>query len=149
MSERDEDVRRIEMEFRAIDLDGDGKVDKEEMAAFLAKKGVDEEHRGQIVEELFSKCDADGNGLIDIAEFTQQYADTMDQLLDRQGELKAQIMDCHKNMSVAKKDLASAKRQHGEHGPPGVPEEENEVLKHQIAVEQWNEAIQNDVEVLK
>lgn len=69
--------------------------------------------------------------------------------MDRQAELKAQIMDCHKNMSIAKKDLAAAKRQFGPNGPVGVPDEENEVLKHQIACEQWNEAIGNDVEVLK
>ena len=50
----------------------------QEMAAFLARNGVDEEHRGQIVEELFSKCDTDQNGYIEIAEFTGQYVDTMD-----------------------------------------------------------------------
>lgn len=72
------------------------------MSEFLARKGVDEEHRGQIVEELFSKCDIDGNGCIDIQEFTGQYADTMDQLMDRQAELKAQIMDCHKSLTQSK-----------------------------------------------
>ena len=64
-------------------------VDKEEMGEFLSRKGIDEEHRGQIIEELFSKCDVDGNGRIDVKEFTGQYADTMDQLLDREKELKS------------------------------------------------------------
>ena len=59
-------MQRLENEFRSIDLDGDGKVDKQEMSEFLATKGIDEEHRGQIVEELFSKCDIDGDGRIDI-----------------------------------------------------------------------------------
>ena len=58
-------------------------------------------------------------------------------------------MDCHRQLSTAKKDLVQAKRQFGEHGPAGVPEEENEVLKAEIAVQQWDEQIQNDVEVLK
>ena len=66
------------------------------MAQFLARKGIDEEHRTQIIDELFSKCDIDGDGYIDIGEFTQQYTDTMDQLLERENELKSTIMDCHK-----------------------------------------------------
>ena len=37
---------RLKKEFAEIDLDGSGMIDKEEMAAFLAKKGIDEEHRG-------------------------------------------------------------------------------------------------------
>jgi hypothetical protein len=45
------------MEFSRIDLDGDGKVDKAEMDIFLAQKGIDEEHRQEIVDELFNKCD--------------------------------------------------------------------------------------------
>ena len=54
-----EDLKRIEAEFRTIDLDGDGKVDKYEMNEFLEKKGVNAEHRDQIIDELFSKCDVD------------------------------------------------------------------------------------------
>lgn len=52
-----EEIRKLRQEFRAIDTDGDGRVDKFEMSTFLAKKGIDEEHRLQIVDELFSKCD--------------------------------------------------------------------------------------------
>ena len=68
--EHQEALQRLENEFRSIDLDGDGKVDKHEMNEFLHSKGIDEEHRGQIVEELFLKCDIDGDGRIDIGEFT-------------------------------------------------------------------------------
>ena len=78
---------------------------------------------------MFGKCDIDGNGRIDIKEFTDQYADTMDQLLDREKELKNQIMDCHKNLTTAKRGLAEAKREFGEHGPSGVPDEENQVFQ--------------------
>ena len=58
-------------------------IDKEEMASFLASKGIDEEHRGQIVDELFSKCDADGNGRIELSEFVAHYVSTKNQLLER------------------------------------------------------------------
>lgn len=88
-AERKRDLDRLEKEFRSIDLDGDGMVTKDEMNDFLSRKGIDEEHRGQIVDELFSKCDMDQNGLIDVSEFTTQYASTMDQLLDRERELKS------------------------------------------------------------
>ena len=46
------------------------------MAIYLQRKGIDEEHRAQIVDELFSKCDQDMNGKIDINEFTANYVDT-------------------------------------------------------------------------
>ena len=63
-------------EFRSIDLDGNNKVDKNEMMSFLAQKGIQEEHRKEIVEELFGKCDQDHNGEIDIDEFVAHYIDT-------------------------------------------------------------------------
>ena len=40
------------------------------MDNFLANKGVDDEHRSQIVDELFDKLDKDANGCIDLAEFS-------------------------------------------------------------------------------
>jgi hypothetical protein len=64
------------MEFRSIDIDGNGKVDKPEMMSFLAQKGISEDHRKEIVDELFSKCDQDHNGEIDIDEFVAHYVDT-------------------------------------------------------------------------
>ena len=45
------------MEFQAIDVDGDGRVDRDEMDKYLSNQGIDEEHRSQIVDELFEKCD--------------------------------------------------------------------------------------------
>lgn len=65
----EEDVRKLRMEFNAIDIDGDGRVDKQEMDRFLAKKGIDADHRQEIVDELFNKCDADHNGRIELDEF--------------------------------------------------------------------------------
>ena len=75
------------------------------MAEFLAKKGVDEEHRGQIVDELFSKCDMDANGKIELAEFVSHYVTTKNQLLEREAELKQQIVECHQRLGTAKKEL--------------------------------------------
>lgn len=57
-----EEKRKLYNEFRSIDLDGNGYVDKNEMMTFLAQKGIDEDHRGQIVDELFSKCDLNNDG---------------------------------------------------------------------------------------
>jgi Ca2+-binding EF-hand superfamily protein len=55
-------------------------VSREDMLKFLAKRNVDEEHRVQIVDELFDKCDKDGNGFVDIDEFTSEYLSTKIQL---------------------------------------------------------------------
>jgi Ca2+-binding EF-hand superfamily protein len=46
------------------------------MTRFLAQKGIDEDHRVQIVEELFSKCDTDMSGKIELEEFVNHYVDT-------------------------------------------------------------------------
>ena len=46
------------------------------MNDFLDRRGVEEEHRQQITEELFSKCDIDGDGKIDLHEFVQHYVMT-------------------------------------------------------------------------
>ena len=62
---------RLRQEFAQIDLDGDGRVDRNEMDTFLSKQGIDDEHRSQIVDELFDKLDQDANGRIDITEFTE------------------------------------------------------------------------------
>ena len=67
---------RLRQEFNAIDANGDGKVDRDEMDNFLTRQGIDDEHRSQIVEELFEKLDNDANGRIDLDEFSQQYAMT-------------------------------------------------------------------------
>ena len=40
-----EETRKLRQEFRSIDKDGDGRVDKTEMNFFLKSRGVDEDHR--------------------------------------------------------------------------------------------------------
>lgn len=82
-----EEYRKLWNEFKAIDLDGNGFVDKNEMLVFLAQKGIDEDYRGQIVDELFSKCDKNGDGDVQISEFVEYYIETKNELIKRKDEL--------------------------------------------------------------
>lgn len=83
---------QLRQEFAALDRDGDGMVDRNEMDAFLSTKGIDDEHRTQIVDELFDKLDKDVSGKIDLAEFSQQYVSTKNQLVEREQEIKQNIL---------------------------------------------------------
>jgi len=40
------------------------------MDFFLAQRGIEDEHRAQIVDEIFEKIDRDQNGFVDILEFS-------------------------------------------------------------------------------
>ena len=60
-------------EFKQLDRDGNNKIDKDEMNYFLGQKGISEEHRMEIIDVVFSACDADGNGFIELDEFVNQY----------------------------------------------------------------------------
>ena len=112
----------LRQEFSALDLDGDGKVDRNEMDTFLSRQGIDDEHRSQIVDELFDKLDKDANGRIDLAEFSQQYVSTKNQLVEREQEIKQNILTNNQKLKAAQEELASAKRTHGNfiQGPMGV-----------------------------
>lgn len=62
------------------------------MMIFLAQKGIDEDHRGQIVDELFSKCDENKDGDVQIDEFVKYYVITKNELIKRKEELRASIL---------------------------------------------------------
>ena len=64
-------------------MDGSGKIDKEEMNNFLARKGIDEEHRLQIIDVVFQAVDLDDSGLIELHEFIGHFLNTKNQLLER------------------------------------------------------------------
>ena len=96
-----------------IDLDGDGRVDREEMESFLMRQGIDNEHRSQIVEELFEKLDQDANGRIDLSEFSDQYVSTKNQLVERETEIKQNILSNNVKLKQAQQELAQAKKTHG------------------------------------
>jgi len=74
-----------------LDTNRDGKVDRNEMLRFLEAKNVDMEHRAEIVDEIFSKCDADHNGFIELSEFVEYYMKTKTQLEARNREQDNQI----------------------------------------------------------
>ena len=113
---------RLRMEFQAIDANNDGRVDRDEMDAYLAQQGIDEEHRIQIVDELFDKCDKDGNNRIDLDEFTTLYVQTKNQLVERETEIKQSIIVNNNRLKEAREQLEEAKRKHGNYisGPMGV-----------------------------
>ena len=94
------------------------------MNDFLARKGVNEEHRDQIIDELFSKCDTDQNGKIELKEFVQHYVLTKNQLLAREEELKQSIIENHKRLGEAQKMLIQAQATYGQtvQGPVGILE---------------------------
>jgi len=62
------------------------------MMIFLAQKGIDEDHRGQIVDELFSKCDVNNDGDVQIEEFVNYYVITKNELIKRKEELRDAIL---------------------------------------------------------
>ena len=113
---------RLRMEFDQIDENKDGRVDRDEMDHYLANQGIDEEHRVQIVDELFDKCDKDGNNRIDLDEFSSLYVQTKNQLVERETEIKQSIIVNNNRLKEAKEQLAAAQRKHGSYisGPMGV-----------------------------
>ena len=90
-NEMDEPAR-LRHEFQQLDTNGDGMVDRDEMDAFLARQGIDDEHRNQIIDELFDKLDKDANGRIELNEFSEQYVQTKNQLIEREDEIKRTIL---------------------------------------------------------
>jgi hypothetical protein len=70
---------------------------------FLAQKGIDEDHRGQIVDELFSKCDVNKDGDVQIEEFVNYYVITKNELIKRKEELRASILENNKAVESMKK----------------------------------------------
>ncbi len=105
-----------------MDMNGDGRVDRDEMDNYLAQRGIDDEHRSQIVDEIFEKLDKDANGRIDLDEFSQQYVETKNQLVERETEIKQNIVSNNARLKQAKEALAQAKKTHGNYiqGPMGV-----------------------------
>ena len=114
--------QRLAKEFAQIDTNGDGKVDRHEMDTFLHRQGIDDEHRQQIVDELFDKLDQDQNGRIELNEFSEQYVSTKNQLIEREQEIKSNILTNNAKLKEAQQELAAAKRTHGNfiQGPMGV-----------------------------
>ena len=104
-----EDIKRLRAEFNKIDADGDGRVDKREMNQFLAEKGVDEDHRVEIIDELFNKCDVDRSGRIELDEFITHYVETKNQLVQTDIEHTQSIMVLHNEIVQMQQQLQQSK----------------------------------------
>ena len=102
---QENEVARLKREFAAIDLDGSGKIDKQEMNNFLEQKGIDQEHRMQIIDVVFQACDLDGSGLIELHEFIGHFLNTKNQLVAREAELVNAIKTSNRNLKEAKTHL--------------------------------------------
>ena len=61
------------------------------MNVFLQQKGIDQEHRFQIIDVVFNNCDADGNNQIELEEFVKHYMNTKNMLVERESELLKSI----------------------------------------------------------
>ena len=106
----DAELKRLQREFMEIDKDGSGKIDKDEMNVFLMEKGIDEEHRHQIIDVVFNNCDVDGNNQIELDEFVQHYLNTKNMLVERENDLLKQIADSYKLVQESKTNLNLAYR---------------------------------------
>ena len=78
------------------------------MNNFLASKGIDEDHRMQIIDVVFSACDLDGNGFIELDEFIGHFITTKNQLVARENDLTASIRMANMRLKEAKENLQRA-----------------------------------------
>lgn len=101
--QRPVEFTKIRAEFASMDSKGGGMVQRDDMLNFLAKRNVDEEHRIQIVDELFDKCE-DFNGFVDLDEFTNEYLSTKIQLQEREYELTQRILDLNSKINAQKSE---------------------------------------------
>lgn len=79
------------------------------MLQFLANKGIDEDHRGEIVDELFNKCDQDRSGRIELNEFVGHYIDTKNQLVMQDEDHSHTIMMHHAQITQLQQQKEQAK----------------------------------------
>ena len=72
------------------------------MEFFLKQKGIDEDHRIQIIDVIFQNADADGNNEISLDEFVQHYVDTKNQLVEREKGIIFNIKETNARLREAK-----------------------------------------------
>ncbi len=73
-----EDKATIAEAFKQLDYNGDGVIEKHEILLFLKSTGLSPESAEQRAVELIRAMDRDGDGKIDLSEFT--YGKTADKL---------------------------------------------------------------------
>ena len=106
----DNEELRLRRDFAVLDRDGNGVVDRQEMEIFLREKGIDEDHRIQIIDVIFQNADLDGNNAISLYEFVKHYVDTKDQLVQREIGITQSIHETNKRLQEAKAQLTRAMR---------------------------------------
>jgi len=62
-----DDIEGLQMAFRAFDLDGNGKIDREELAQVM--KNLGQELTPEEIDAMMKEADTDGDGSIDFEEF--------------------------------------------------------------------------------
>ena len=62
-----DDIEGLQMAFRAFDIDGNGKIDRDELAQVM--KNLGQELSAEEIEAMMKEADTDGDGTIDFEEF--------------------------------------------------------------------------------
>ncbi|MFT4924683.1 MAG: Ca2+-binding EF-hand superfamily protein [Phenylobacterium sp.] len=67
----DQQVKTLQQNFKTVDTDGNGKIDKQELHALFAKMFGDNDDLNidQMVEAAFQNCDVDESGYITFDEY--------------------------------------------------------------------------------
>lgn len=95
-------------EFEQIDKNHDHQLTFEEINEFLSKK-QGTQFDPKLCQDMFSRMDKDGDGVITIDEFIWSYAESEDCIQNRIKDLKKNIFDNSKKMDEFKKKLIQAK----------------------------------------
>jgi len=65
--EEADDIEGLQMAFRAFDIDGNGKIDRAELAQVM--KNLGQELTDEEIDAMMKEADTDGDGAIDFEEF--------------------------------------------------------------------------------
>lgn len=78
-----QEFRQLEQQFKQIDQDDNGRLDRKELQTFLLQGGTDQEHCKQIIDEIFAAGDDDYDGYIDLNEFIELYLEIKNKLVSK------------------------------------------------------------------
>ncbi|KAM3176362.1 hypothetical protein ACTXT7_006674 [Hymenolepis weldensis] len=90
-------IARDEKRFRIADKDGDGKLTREEFAAFLHPEEF-EEMRDIVIDETLDDLDTNRDGKIDLDEYTSEVFFVEAWLQDSQNNPQSKLFICHEDI---------------------------------------------------
>ena len=101
---KDDEKQDLDKIFKAIDIDGDGHLSKEEILLGY------EEHFGipiseEQVDDMFAKIDLDGNGTIDYTEFVMATVNEKKLMTEERLKMAFQMFDADKNGSLSPAEI--------------------------------------------